>query len=73
LFQRELTVWAGFRHPNIVGLNEIVDGRRDGWFAAMDWCLGSLRDVLNERKRLKVKDATDILGDVIGATISNRA
>lgn len=65
LFKRELTVWAAFRHPNVVWLNEILDGGVDGWVAAMDWCLGSLRDILNERQRLPLKEATDILGDVL--------
>lgn len=65
LFKRELTVWSAFRHPNIVWLNEILDGGRDGWIAAMDWCIGSLRDILNERKQLPLKEATDILGDVL--------
>lgn len=65
LFKRELTVWSAFRDPNIVWLNEILDGGRDGWIAAMDWCIGSLRDILNERKHLPLKEATDILGDVL--------
>src|SRR5438552_3932756 len=26
MFHRELAVWAAFRHPNIVALNEILDG-----------------------------------------------
>lgn len=65
LFKRELTVWAGFRHPNIVWLNEILDGGEDGWVAAMDWCLGSLRDILGERQRLPLKDATVIVADVL--------
>lgn len=65
LFKRELTVWSAFRHPNIVWLNEILDGGSDGWVAAMDWCIGSLRDILNERKQLPLKEATDILGSVL--------
>lgn len=65
LFKRELTVWAAFRHPNIVWLNEILDGGTDGWIAAMNWCLGSLRDILNERKRLPLMEATDIIVDVL--------
>src|SRR5260370_18728935 len=29
LFRRELTIWAAFRHANVVWLNEILDGGRD--------------------------------------------
>ena len=47
LFRRELTVWAGFQHPNIVRLLDILDGGDAGWVAAMDWCGGSLRDILD--------------------------
>jgi serine/threonine-protein kinase len=65
LFKRELTVWAAFRHPNVVWLNEILDGGTDGWIAAMDWCLGSLRDIINERMKLPIKEATGILHDII--------
>ena len=43
LFKRELTVWSGFRHANIVWLLEIVDGGDAGWVAAMDWCPGESR------------------------------
>ena len=46
LFFRELTVWAGLNHPNIVKLNEILQTRYDGWVAAMDWTSGSLKRVL---------------------------
>lgn len=70
LFKRELTIWSAFRHPNIVWLNEILDGGRDGWIAATDWCIGSLRDILNERKQLPLKEATDILGDVLYVRIT---
>jgi serine/threonine protein kinase len=31
----------------------------------MDWCLGSLRELLNERRRLPLKEATDILGHIL--------
>lgn len=64
LFKRELTVWSGFRHRNIVTLLEIVDGGDAGWVGAMDWCLGSLRDILNERKRLSLEDSTYIIASL---------
>jgi len=65
LFKRELTVWAPFRHPNIVSLLDILDGGDAGWVAAMDWCPGSLRDILNERGKLPLKEATLIIGNII--------
>lgn len=65
LFKRELTVWAALRHRHIVGLNEILDGGADGWIAAMDWCLGSLRDILNTKHRLPLKEATVIIDDIL--------
>lgn len=65
LFRRELTVWSAFQHPNIVRLLAIVDGGDAGWLAAMDWCPGSLRDLLDARGKLALKDATNILGNLI--------
>lgn len=65
LFRRELTVWAGFRHPNIVGLVDIVDGGNAGWIAAMDWCIGSLRDLLNKRRKFSSKECTSILNQLV--------
>lgn len=65
MFQRELTVWASFRHPNITWLNEILDGGSDGWIAAMDWRPGSLRDHLSAKGHLPLKESTDILGHIL--------
>jgi serine/threonine protein kinase len=65
LFKRELTIWSAFRDSNVVSLLEIVDGGDAGWLAAMDWCIRSLRDVLNERGRLSLKASTDIMGQLI--------
>lgn len=65
LFRRELTVWSAFQHPNIVPLLAIVDGGDAGWVAAMNWCPGSLRDLLNERGALSLNDATNIVGNLI--------
>lgn len=65
LFRRELTVWSGFRHANIVWLLEIVDGGDAGWVAAMDWCIGSLRDLQKERGKLSLKDSTNIVGAIL--------
>lgn len=65
LFRRELTVWSAFQHPNIIRLLAIIDGGDAGWIAAMDWCPGSLRDLLEERGRFAIKDATNILGNLI--------
>jgi len=65
LFQRELTVWAGLDHLNIIRLNEILETRSDGWVAAMDWCVGSLGQFLNERTALPIEAASFILQDVV--------
>ena len=65
LFHRELTIWAGLNHPNIVSLNEILVTRSDGWVAAMDWCSGSLADTLGEVKRLSIEQALFIVQDVV--------
>jgi serine/threonine-protein kinase len=65
LFKRELTVWSGFRHQNIVWLLEILDGGDAGWVAAMDWCIGSLRDLQNERGKFNLKDSTNIVGAIL--------
>ena len=65
LFRRELTVWAGLRQNNILWLLEIVDGGDAGWVAAMDWCMGSLRDILSNRNTLTLKETTDIMFDMI--------
>jgi serine/threonine protein kinase len=65
LFRRELTVWAGLLHPNVVGLNEILDAGRDGWVAAMNWCEGSLRDRLPPARKVPAEHATMILLDLV--------
>jgi serine/threonine protein kinase len=65
LFRRELTVWAGLRHPNVVGLNEILDAGRDGWVAAMSWCEGSLRDRLSLGRKMPEAHATMVLLDLV--------
>ena len=65
LFKRELTIWSGFRHRNIVWLLEIFDGGDAGWVAGMDWCKESLREMLDRRKRLSPDEATQILCEII--------
>lgn len=65
LFKRELTVWSAFRHFHIVWLLEIVDGGDAGWLAAMDWCIGSLRDLINEQKSMSLRDSTNIIVQLI--------
>jgi serine/threonine-protein kinase len=65
LFERELTVWAGLDHQNIITLNEILDTRSDGRAAAMDWCVGSLRSFLDEAKSLSLDSALFIIRDLV--------
>ena len=61
LFKRELTVWCGFRHWNIVWLLDIVDTGDAGWAAAMDWAIGSLEDMLKDRGKLSLTEGTYIM------------
>lgn len=65
LFKRELTVWAGLRHPNVVWLLEILDGGDSGWVAAMHWCPGSLRNLMIERETFPLRDATKVIANLI--------
>ena len=65
LFRRELTVWAGFKHYNIVRLLEIVDGGDAGWVATMDWCPASLQSIIDEEGKISISNSTDILIDII--------
>lgn len=65
LFKRELTVWAGLHHANIIHLKEILATRSSGWVAAMDWCAGSLRNFLDDHTSLSMKEALFIVRDMI--------
>ena len=65
LFKRELTIWSGLRHPNVISLLEILDGGDAGPLAAMTWCSGSLREILNTHTRLSIEDSTAITCDII--------
>ena len=65
LFKRELAVWSGFRHENIVWLLEIIDGGDAGWVAAMDWCIGSLRDIQEEKGKLSIIESTNIINNIL--------
>lgn len=65
LFNRELTVWSNLRHYNIIGLLEIVDGGGAGWVAAMEWCHGSLRELIQQRGCFPLPDSTKILSNLI--------
>ncbi len=65
LFQRELTVWAGLDHPNIIRLNEVLTTRSDGMVAAMDWCMGSLRQLLDDHMSVSLEDALFIIRDLV--------
>lgn len=65
LFRRELTVWAGFRHPNVVALDELLDAGRDGWVATMMWCKGSLRERMQPGIGMAMEHSTMILSDLV--------
>jgi serine/threonine protein kinase len=67
LFRRELTIWAGFDHPHIVRLSEILNAGVDGWVAAMHRCQGSLVDTLKAHHNLTTMEATFILLDIVEA------
>lgn len=66
LFIRELTVWSGFDHFNIINLNEIVEVD-NGFAAAMDWCSGSLRDYIRINGNLSLQLAVHVIKSVIDA------
>lgn len=66
-FKRELTLWAGFTHLNILGLDEILVADGDKWVASMEWCNGSLRDIITQKAPLPVEEACRILLQVIEA------
>ena len=65
LFHRELMIWAGFRHRNIVWLLQILESKDTGWIAAMDECTDSLRSILNKEAPLSTERASQILIDII--------
>ena len=65
LFRRELTIWSGFQHYNIVSLLEILDGGHEGWIAAMDSYPGSLRDLLNKSGKFSIEDSTSIICNLL--------
>jgi serine/threonine protein kinase len=65
LFNRELTVWSGFAHPNIVALHEILDAGDDGWVATMHWCAGSVADLLQSRGKLSTYHASWVVFNVL--------
>jgi serine/threonine protein kinase len=66
LFLRELTVWSGFDHFNIINLNEIVEVD-NALAAAMDWCSGSLRDYIRSNGNLSIALAVHVIKSVIDA------
>ncbi len=65
LFKRELTIWAGLHHANIIQLKEILATRSGGWVAAMDWCNGSLRNFLDNHAPLSMEEALFIVRDLV--------
>lgn len=65
LFRRELTVWSGLRHHGVLALLDILDGGDAGWVAAMDWCDGSLRDILRQKNRLSSRDSWRVIAALL--------
>ena len=65
LFKRELTVWSGLRHGNVLMLLDILDGGDAGWVGAMDWCRGSLRDLLKQESKLSLQDASKVIASLL--------
>jgi len=66
-FKRELALWAGFNHPCVLPLDEILIADGDRWVASMEWCHGSLRDIIKQQGRIPVDEACEILLQVISA------
>jgi serine/threonine protein kinase len=67
VFKRELGIWAGFDHPNIVKLVEILDGSDSGWVAMMHRAGGTVRELLKKRGYLSISEANVIAAQMIEA------
>jgi serine/threonine protein kinase len=65
MFRRELTIWAGFRHPNILPLTEILNGDVEERIAVMEWCPGTLRDLLNRHRKFSLPQVIGAVRDVL--------
>jgi len=65
IFKRELTIWAGLRHNSILSLLDILYGEDGNLFAAMDWCDGSLRDLMRKKHRFSLSESLHIIAHML--------
>ena len=65
-FEREARVQAGFNHPNIVQVYELIEGGDEQRCLVMEYVDGeSLRDFLKRRDQLSVDEAVRITSDIL--------
>ncbi len=67
IFKREVTVWAGLKHPHILQLLEILDVGNEEWVASMNWCEGTLRSLIQDGQQLNNQEITVIMLSMISA------
>ncbi len=65
-FEREARVQAGFNHPNIAHVYELIQGGDDQRYLVMEYVDGeNLRDALKHRGQLPVDEAIRITADIL--------
>ena len=65
-FEREARVQAGFNHPNIVHVYELIQESADRLYLVMELVDGeSLRDLLQRRGQLPIDEAVRITADIL--------
>lgn len=65
-FEREARVQAGFNHPNIVHVYELIQESADRLYLVMEYADGeNLRDALTRRGPLPVDEAVRITSDIL--------
>ena len=66
-FLKEIRVTAQLQHPHILPLIDSGEAADCPYYVMPYLREGSLRDILNERKRLSVREALTLIGDIAGA------
>ncbi len=65
-FEREARVQAGFNHPNIIHVYELIQEGADRLYLVMEFVDGeSLRDVLARRGPLPINEAVQVAADIL--------
>ena len=66
-FLKEIRVTAQMQHPHILPLLDSGEAAGSPYYVMPYLREGSLRDLLNEKRRLSIREALTVLGDVTGA------